>query len=138
MESALQSSAGGITSYPLRHGGGSLRIALIIGEGSPPGRELYSYVVGLASKHRVRDVVIHVVSTYGRPHYMRALRDFIQSNISMSLTISYCGSTSEDLTSLLKSLREEGNLFKICVLGKVPQEFLKVLDDFEVGYDCLG
>ncbi len=134
---ALRYLISGDNFHTFEYGKGFLRLILVIGEDPPSGKDLYSYVVSLASKHRVRDVVIHVVSTYGRPYYMLALRDFIQNNISMGLTIDYWGSTPEDLTNLLRSLRKGGNTFKVCVLGRVPQEFMKVLESLEVGYECL-
>ncbi len=48
-----------------------------------------------------RRALIHVVSPLGRPEYFEVVRNVIQGNIGISMSIRYSGSSPEDLIKLI-------------------------------------
>lgn len=91
--------------------------------------EVNNVVVGRG----VRRLVIHVVSPDGRPKYFKWLRSILSSLISCSLVVRYEGSSKEDLTNLLRSLRSDTTSILVD-----DQGFEEALREIGFNYKFLG
>lgn len=85
---------------------GAYHVVLILNR-DYSGDGVVSEVNNLVVSRGVRRLVIHVISPEGRPKYFKWLRSIISSLVSCSLVVRYEGSSKEDFTNLLRSLRSD-------------------------------
>ncbi len=63
---------------------------------------LYNRLLRGATLRRTRNIVLRIYSPLPRPKYIEFLRDLIQNNISHALTVTYGGSSPEELLLYLR------------------------------------
>lgn len=79
----------------------------------------------------VRRFVIHVVTPLPRPLYLEGLRPLLQSVISYTLVIRYCGSSVGDLGRLVGEL---ANVPKDFIVSSDLSEFAEFLKGLGIEY----
>jgi hypothetical protein len=82
------------------------QVALVITGKKVRTGSLYNRLLRGAAQRKTRNIVLRVYSQLPKPKYIEVLRDLIQNNISHALTVTYGGSSPEDLIAYLK--REDG------------------------------
>ncbi len=85
--------------------------------------------------NNVRKLVLHVISSEGRPTYLEKLRTVLSSTFPYSLVVRYWGSTVDDLVKIIKLYRNES---MIALVSGDAQEFKGVLEGFSINYELLG
>ncbi len=110
------------------------RLVLVLSEDGFSAQTISKKIMAGALRRKTRNVVIHVVSRSPRPLYLEALRDVIQNNISLALTIRHEGSEPQDLERILRVHRDEE---VDVVLDRSEERFVRVLEDFGVSYETV-
>lgn len=110
------------------------RLVLVLSGGRFSAQTISRKIMDGALRRKTRNVVIHVVSRSPRPLYLEALRDVIQNNIGLALTIRHEGSEPQDLKRILRKYR--GREVDV-VLERSEEEFVKILEDLGVSYETI-
>ncbi len=72
-----------------------------------PENEVINAINDIIVERGVRRVVIHVLSSEGRPKYLEKLRRILPSLLNVSVMVKYAGSSQEDLVKLLGNLPKD-------------------------------
>lgn len=96
-------------------------------------------VVKDALTHNSRNVLIHVVSPLGSPLYLRQLRNFLLTNIHLSISVKYVGPDLGVVKELLKKIQDfEKAVVRIYVSSESRRELSQELEGLGVPYVVLG
>lgn len=94
--------------------------------------ELSGIVNELAVKKHLKRLVIHVMSSDGKPTYLSKLRSLLQSVVPYTLIVRFEGVAVEDLFKVIKRLPKD-SLAVVC-----SSEITDKLDELGVEYVVLG
>ncbi|MEM2021233.1 MAG: DUF5751 family protein [Zestosphaera sp.] len=117
----------------------SLHVVLVLRSNDHLSSYFMHEVVKDALTHNSRNVLIHVVSPLGSPLYLRQLRNFLLTNIHLSISVKYVGPDLGVVKELLKKIQDfEKAVVRIYVSSESRRELSQELEGLGVPYVVLG
>lgn len=117
----------------------SLHVVLVLSSNDHLSSSFMHEVVKDALTHNSRNVLIHVVSPLGSPLYLRQLRNFLLTNIHLSVSVKYVGPDLGVVKELLKKIHDfEKAVVRIYVSSESRRELSQALEGLGVPYVVLG
>ena len=110
------------------------RLALVITGGHTRLASVFRKITSAATSRKSRKIVIHVISSLPRPHYLAQLRDVILNNIGYTIIVRYEGSRPEDLARILSQYGPEN---VDVVLDRSVKEYVSILRRFGKQYETI-
>ncbi len=117
----------------------SLHVVLILSSNDHLPSSFTREVVKDALAHSSRKVLIYVVSPLGSPLYLTQLRNFLLTNIHLSVSVKYVGHDLRAVKELLEKMHDpEKAVVRVYASSGSQREFSQELEGLGVPYVVLG